>query len=608
MGVLGKTRAWVGKAIGGKPLRESIDFHFGLTGDGTGVDNDEHLFRSINQDNRIREVSTHRRERVSQIAWWLYLAYPIAKRGAEIKRDFIVAEGFKFRAEEPEVQKVLDDFWKDPVNRWDRKLGDRVLELSIFGEQFYPVFVNDQNGRVRMGVIDPLLVQTVITNPNNSQQPDWVVIKRHHQESFGSDSGIGQILQAVDSAVGTADHVSRNELIEDLYEKLEKDPHALRIVHVDENPESPTFGMRVGQVFFFPVNKASSASRGQSDFLPVIDWFEIHEQFLFGVHEAAELKTAHVWDVTVKGATADQIKELQRTLQGPVKKGVTRFHNESVEYKSISPELNTTDTREHGAMIKQHIAAGLGVPVTWLADPGKTGNKADVSDPGVPTTKNLRQRQKIVVDMVSELFDYAIDQAIIHKQLKPGTNRKFQVMAPQVWAVDSQRIANTLLTITQALMLAQQNDWLDSFEASVLWKFIADQLGVQLTPNAEIQRVNKSPDETGGGEFDELDADMERRLPELSAELGRELSVNQTLSVLGLLTKADVPDKLKVQVLVDVFGMSQEKAERLVKAAKKEDGNGQVGGERAANGVQGRPVSPASPTANVPAVQPAKGR
>lgn len=440
------------------------------------IDRDESEFRQIGKQT-IRDLGDNKRRRQLEMSYFLYLSNPIAYRAMEITRDFVIGDGMTFKAVAPEVQKVLDNFWKDPVNRWDLKQFTRALELGLYGEQFYPVGVSSQNGRVRMAYLDPLDVVEVRTDPNNVEIPRTVVAG---MPGSGAGSGTGQATNDAPPVTGGQGRT----------EDESRATRELRVINVDEDPESPTFGKLVGDVFFFAINKVSNAVRGNSDLLPVIDWLETHDQFLFGIHEAAILKTSVIWDVMVRGADKKALQDMEKKF-ARIKKGMTRFHNDKVEVKTVTADLQTADLGEHARIIKLHIASGLGLPEHWLAE-GGNANRATAAEMGVPTTKRLRSRQIFFKNMLDVIFQFVIDQAIIHGRLPEDVNRSFTIFAPQIWAIDTSTIATSLMTLSQALVVAEDQAWVTADEAKELWTFIARQLGIELT-NAGILDAPDEP-------------------------------------------------------------------------------------------------------------------
>lgn len=88
-------------------------------------------------------------------------------------------------------------------------------------------------------------------------------------------------------------------------------------------------------------------------------------------------------------------------------------------------------------------------------------------------------------------------------------------MAPQVWPTDTQKITSSLVTVAQALMLADQNGWITEEEAGDTFRFVSDQLGIKLSPHSEIERVSSPktgvPGEDGAG----FDSKYQRTIAEL---------------------------------------------------------------------------------------------
>jgi len=124
-------------------------------------------WRSLSVYQRDLPQVTH--EKQLKVAFWLYRHNPIAKRIIEVIQDFVIGPGVQFSAKEPKVEEVLWNFWSDPHNGWELRQFQRVSELFLFGEQIYQVFVNEANGHVRLGYIDPLNVEKIILDRDNPE-------------------------------------------------------------------------------------------------------------------------------------------------------------------------------------------------------------------------------------------------------------------------------------------------------------------------------------------------------------------------------------------------------------------------------------------------------
>jgi len=440
-----------------KQLREAYLSPYGGV-DETGPHADR-FFRSLGADG-YRDISPYTRQRILTESWFLYSGYPLARRSVDILVDYAVGEGTTYRAQSPKVDAVLEAHWNDPVNDWPAKQHQRALSLFLFGELIMPVFVEEYTGRVRLGSIDPLAVAAVVLDPENAEIAQWVVLTA---DNIGDPAG----LQSVDYAAQLADPSFDPESA----------PNWLRVIHQDEGPNSPTKGLLVGDVHYFGVNRVAGVSRGVSSLLPVLDWLGIHERFLMDAAEAAELKSAVCFDVTVAGADDAKIEEM-RKKQPDYKYGQTRYHNDAVDVQAIKPELGSMEIETHANMVKRHIAAGMGIPSHWLSE-GSEASKATALAMGEPTTKSLRAKQREFREVVSKVLAHQIDQAIIAGTLDADEDKQYRVITPPIWPTDVQQIGASMLSTAQALMLAEQNGWKSAAECARVFDYVTDQLGLE---------------------------------------------------------------------------------------------------------------------------------
>ncbi len=175
-----------------------------------------------------RDLSSTTQERMQQIAFYLYDSNPMAHRILELTKDFVIGDGYRFRAEAEEVQEVLDDFWNDYDNNWSMKQDTKVLELGLWGEQCYPVQINKHTGHVKLGYLDPGLILKVKQARGNPEKLTDVIYR----------SG-----------------------------KYARKERGLSIIASDNDPKSKSFKRLIGDCFFFGINKVAWSTRGRSDLL-----------------------------------------------------------------------------------------------------------------------------------------------------------------------------------------------------------------------------------------------------------------------------------------------------------------------------------------------------
>lgn len=420
-------------------------------GQQVGVDSDESDWRRLT-GNADRDLSPLTHERMLKIAYYLYETDPFGKRIIELPRDYLTAEGVSFEADDERVQEVLQKFWDDPINQMDLKLNQKVLELGLWGEQCYSVFVNQANGHVRLGYLDPGLIDKVELDRDNVEVVKRIKLKRNP---------------------GEADKW-------------------LSVINVDENPRSLTYGYRMGESFYFRINAVTTASRGRSDLLALADYLDLYNQFIFNRGERAAFGNAWIWDVTLEGMTAEQIKEWLREHPVP-KPGSLRAHNERVKWEAVAPDLKAHDASYDSRMIKNYVLGGAGFPEHFFAEGGET-TRATAAEMGEPVIKHLTARQKFVKAMLVEILEFVLDQAMLAGTLPREIDRTFDLHFPEISSKDLGKMGTVLLQTAQALLIAQQQGWVDHDNAANLFCAVASGMGPEVEPA-------ENPEGAEGGEI-----------------------------------------------------------------------------------------------------------
>ena len=410
-----------------KPLKEAI----------VSARKEDEGWRALTEDAR-RDLTPLTQERMQEIAFHLYDTNPVAHRILEMTKDFVVGEGITFTAEDPDVEKVLKEFWNDPVNAWNLKQGQRVLELGLYGEQFYPVAVNEIDGKVRMGYLDPAAVARVISDPENVE-----IIRQVKKK--------GSVTQ-----------------VQKTYE----------VVNLDEDLKSKTYGYLVGDIFFFAINKVANALRGRSDLFSLADWIDGYDQFLFNRLERSHLMNVFLWDVTLEGYNQRQIDDWLKE-QGLPKPASMRAHNEKVKWQAIVPELGAHDASEEAKLFRNQILGGAGTPPHWYAG-GEGITRATALEMSVPVMKRLKTRQRYFRYIIELIFLFVIHQAIIHKKLKEDVNRNFAVALPKLLEKDIYTLSLGLKFIMEALAKGMEKEWITEKDAKRIYAYMMSQLGLEI--------------------------------------------------------------------------------------------------------------------------------
>jgi hypothetical protein len=412
-----------------------------------GVDPDEDQWRRIT-GNTDRDLSPLAQERTLQVAYYLFETDPLARRIIQMSRDYVVAEGVQFEAKDDRVQQVLTRFWKDPVNNFELYFPQEVLELGLWGEQCYPVYVNPVDGFVRKAYLDPARIAQVHLDPDNAR-----VVRTIQLHGLG-EASMSKTLAAVSP---------------------------------DLNAYGQTYGFQTGEAFYFRVNNVTTASRGRSDLVALADYLDMYNQFLFNRGERAAFGNAWIWDVLLKGMKEGEIKDFLQK-HPPPKPGSIRAHNENVEWTCVAPDLKAYDASIDARMLKNYILGGAGFPEHFFAEGGGT-NRATAAEMGEPVVKHLTSRQCQVKAMLAAQFEFAIDQAQMRRVLPAGINREYDLFFPEISTKDLQKIGTVMVQAAQALMIADSQGWVTPETAARAFCQIASMLGPDLEVAEDIQGV-----------------------------------------------------------------------------------------------------------------------
>jgi hypothetical protein len=467
------------------------------------------LFYRRLTNNPSRDLNPLTQSRAIDIAYYLYDTNPLAKRVLELTRDYVIGDGIEVRShsDDTDIQEVIDLFWNDSFNKLDLKLNEKVLELGLFGEQVYPVFVNPVNGAVRLGYLDPAVISQVNTYLKDVSSPLDIVIgntqnqisvylqkperyKVVNVEDDPENEWYGRLVSVkLDSkGDGLEDYIDYVSPI-----KLPGDPA------IDNVPTKDP-GKYLGSCFLFQINKGSNSRRGRSDLLSLADWIDGYDQILFGEIDRNLLMRSFIWDVTLEGMTDKQIETYMLKNKAPAP-GSVRAHNEKVVWNAVQPNLNSGDLTKDADLLLSYVATGSGHSKTWLNGTSDV-NKSTSSELGEPAFKRLKARQKYVKYIIEHIITFVLDQAEIHGRIKkrenlPGSLNpgpwNFVVNVPEIRARDLATNSNALLSTMQALSLALESQIIDPFVAQEVVVMLLQQLGSNVDLKAMRERIEALP-------------------------------------------------------------------------------------------------------------------
>lgn len=449
---------------GAAPVQEGIlPFNYGGT-----LDQDDHLYRRVTgaAKNQRRDLSPLSQDHMIEVSNYLWEQNCLARRLVTLMSDLILGEGIAVEAVDERNQAVIDQTWNHRINQFATNVRKFYNALSVNGELALPVVANPISGIPTVGFIDPYQIKRVETLPDNVLVADTIELK--------ADSGVGQ---------------------------------GQRLKVVRENPET---GRLEGEIFYYAINGLPNSVRGRSDLLPLADWLDLYDQYMFGEVERLTLLSSFVWDYKVEGATtdteiADKLKKLPRFKPGSV-----FGHNEKESLEAKTPDLKASDRSEVARMLRVHIAGSMGYPVSYLGD--IDSNKATIEGQNDITLKTPAARQKEfasgVVDMIVR---YGIEQAQVrNRSLFRDVKQGYKIMLPEISAKDISRVGQVVSQVMSGMDSALANKTMSRRAAVTVQCAMIKHLGVVLDPNEVIKEADEEAQDAMDV-ADERQADVARR-------------------------------------------------------------------------------------------------
>ena len=403
-----------------------------------------------------RDLSPMSQDRMAKYALHLWERNILANRIIELPLAYMLCEGVTVSADNEQVKEWIEEFWSDPINQMDIKLPKKARQLSIFGEQCYPAFVNEISGEVRLGYLDPANIAEVIRDPDNPEQAIGVVTTRNKK---------GQYLK---------------------YKIIINGPESV----FTERTQTIREGFTDGECFYFSVNDLSNGSRGRSDLLHLTDWLVAYDDFLFAEQDRIDKQLSNVWSVKLVGATPEECRKRASEFGG-VDVGDVRFHNENEEWSNVAPNLNAADSTTYARLARNHILAGASLPEHWLGGGGDI-NRATAAEMPEPTFKIFTMRQTYLGHMLTEMIRYVIRKRSKIDEIKwSNPEYKFSVQMPEMVNSDITKYATVLASVIAFAVTAIGEGLLTKARAIEFINSISSRMGIELDAAAELEAAEK---------------------------------------------------------------------------------------------------------------------
>lgn len=378
-------------------------------------------------------------------SYYMWIKNPLANAIIESFLDFVLGDGIQFKANDEKAQEVLNTFYYDSDNNWDRFGKGRFRDLSLYGELILKTEKTAMTGRLKTHSIYPGRISELLRNKKNNEQLSAIM--------FTNDDRKYKIIRGYEVNDG---------------KKFE------------------------GDVFYWKINSTTHQTRGLSDLFVSRDWLRLYDKALYSTLERVGLLLSFVWDITIDNANDRTLKEkIKRIKMNPPQPGGVRVHNEKEKWEALSPSLQGKDLENLFRLFKSPVLAQTRTPEHFLGLGGDV-NYATALSMNAPFYRKIKGRQKDIIYIYQDMFDYAIYCANQANMLEGVEDFGYDVMLPEPDKEVAKNISDTLEKFSRALTVLASNGYIEHVEVKKILQLIVGQLGVDLETEETEEEIEES--------------------------------------------------------------------------------------------------------------------
>ena len=353
---------------------------------------------------------------------------PLARRIIELTTQNVNGGGMTVSADEAPAEAFLRQFWCHPLNKMDLKLSELSDELARTGNLFL-MLSGDASGMSFMRVVPSTDVIAIQSRANDVEQELTYTLR--------ASNGDEQLVSAW---------------------------HANR----------PGTQQNDVCILHYAVNRPAGAQWGEPDLAPVLKWLARYAAWLEDRVRLNHFRNAFVYVVKARFANenARRLRQMQLASQPP-SAGSILVCDESEEWSVLSPKLEALDASTDGLAIKKMIAAGVGIPLHFLAEP-ESSTKTTAESAGHPSYRRFEERQRVLCWILEDLLRVVlIRKAAFDPSLNP--NAKIIVRGGDIHSRDNLELARAGQHMADMTLRMHEKGMIDAPEAlRLIYRFIAE--------------------------------------------------------------------------------------------------------------------------------------
>lgn len=296
---------------------------------------------------------------------------PLARRIVTLTTQFSIGRGFRVKADDPLADQLIHEFWEHPLNHMDARLMEWSDELCRTGNLFI-MLSTDFSGMSYVRAIPAGQIEEITAMENDIEQPKVFRLR----EVYAADPA----------------RIPEEKFVE---------------------PASLIDPSREERMLHFTVNRPVGGQWGEPDLAPILVWLRRYNDWLEDRVRINHFRTSFVYTVKTSHSSEEVRAHRQTQLNmRPPSPGTILVVSADEQWEVIQPNLESADANEDGFAVKKMIAAGAGIPVSFLAE--TSGNsRTESSGMEDSACRNFRQRQQTLMYITETVLRHVLARAAL---------------------------------------------------------------------------------------------------------------------------------------------------------------------------------------------------
>lgn len=293
---------------------------------------------------------------------------PLARRITELTTTYVTGGGFVVSCPHAGTQAFLERFWHHRLNHLSLRTGELSDELVLSGNLFL-LISTDAAGMSYLRVIPSADIARIESSKTDVEQELCYMGKPDF-------TGEERVFPAYQPG--------------------------------RDRPEEG--GGFAAVMLHYAVNRPAGSQWGESDLAPVLKWLSRYNAWLEDRVRLNRFRNAFVYVVKARFANEAARSNRQAQLASrPPAPGSVLVTDENEEWSVIAPKLEALDASSDGLAIKKMIAAGVGLPLHFLAEP-ESSTKTTAEASGNPSYRRFAERQRVMCWILQDLLRVVVER------------------------------------------------------------------------------------------------------------------------------------------------------------------------------------------------------